>query len=232
MSSEPDNLEFEEPKYNTTLWAMSLADLLSIVLSIFVLLFAVSSINKIKADKAMNGVHGTFAQRNLVKSKDLISIPNLPQNNQTASGSLQGILKTYYSEIRKVAKDLLALDEAHIIESGNTMIMHIPAYLLFKPGAANLEDKKLFMTKLADQLETTVSNQNIDVEFIANYSPANDKDGKMSALAISRAGAFARKMVELGVTEKAVYAGISDGDPDMIIITFFPRDETHSSLVF
>lgn len=231
MSSELNNLEFEEPQYNKTLWAMSLADLLSIVLSIFVLLFAVSQVNKVKSERAMNGVHGTFSQKNLVKSKDLISIPELKANQASASGA-QEPLRQYYASLKKVAKDLLAVDEAHIIEKGDVMIMHIPVYLLFKPGSSDLEDKKLFMQKLADQLVTTVANHNIDVQFMAGYNPLNDKDAKMSALAISRAGAFSRKMVELGVNEDSVYAGMSDSDPDTIIITFFPRDETRSSLVF
>jgi chemotaxis protein MotB len=231
MSSELNNLEFEEPQYNKTLWAMSLADLLSIVLSIFVLLFAVSQINKAKSDRAMNGVHGKFSQKNLTLSKDVISIPELKTNQDSASGAQQP-LRLYYAGLKKVAKDLLAVDEANIIEKGNMMIMRLPVYLMFKPGSADLEDKKLFMQKLADQLVMTVANHNIDVQFMTGYNPLNDKDAQMSGLAIARAGAFSRKMVELGVNEDAVYAGMSDSDPDTIIITFFPRDETRSSLVF
>lgn len=231
MSNEPDNLEFEGPKYNTTQWAMSLADLLSIILAIFVLLFAVSNINKAKADRAMNGVHGTFSRKNLTISNALISLPNEEPNVHSASGAQQA-MHVYYADIQKVAKDLLAVDEAHIIERGNVMIMRIPAYLLFAPGTAVLEDKKLFMEKLADQLVTTVANQNIDVEFMAGYVPANDKDGKVATLNIARAGAFSRKLVELGVNETSIYAGIGENDPDTIILTFFPRDETRSSLVF
>ena len=230
MSSAPDNLDFEEPKYNTSLWAMSLADLLSIVLSIFVLLFAVSSVNKAKSERAMSGVKGAFA--NLAKNKDVHSLPQQTPTIQSITGA-QDPIRQYYADLKKIVKELLAVDEARFIEKGNTMVMYIPAYLLFPPDSASLDDKKLFMGKLADQLTETVANQNIDVEFMAAYIATKDKIGADStALAIKRAGAFSRSMVALGVKENSIYAGIAEGNPDTITITFFPRDETRSTLVF
>jgi len=226
MSSEHDNLEFKEPKYDTTLWATSLVGLFSIVLAIFVLLFSITSVNQIKTAKAMGGVQGKFAQPSITENKDAVSDPQFAATQTPASGA-QNSLRLYYAPLRKVAQDILELDETSIIEKGDVMIFRLPTNMLFKAGTTEMEDRKLFIEKLADQLTSAAFNLHIDVECVMGY--ANDAE---AALAIARAGAFARKMVDSGVTENSIYVGVNQDDPNFINITFSPRDETRASLVF
>ena len=226
MSSESDSLEFELPKHNTEQWAMSLADLFSIVLSIFVLLFAVSATNRAKTASAVNGIRGKFAIPNVTETKDVARNLDSYSMTHSSSGDQHQPLREYYAQISKVAKESLALEDMYITNKGNVMILHFPVEMLFVGETALLDDKELFMQELADQLSTTASNLHLDVEFLAGYS------GKESSLAIDRAGVFVRSMTALGVNQNSLYAGIQAAEPDMISIIFSPRDETRSSLVF
>ena len=222
MQGDSENLELEAPKHNVNLWAMSLADLLSIMLTFFVLLFSYSSTSRIKSQRAMEGVQGTFSQ----ETRQSENVPEQPVLDTERP------LKGYYADIKKVARDILEIDEAAIVEKGNVMIMRLPVKLMFSPGTAEMEDKKIFLEKLADQLTTTVLSENIDIEFMTGYQ-AGMKEGEASApLAVARAGAFARKMVELGVKERMIYVGVGETDPAFFTITFFPRDEERAKQIF
>lgn len=225
MSSEYDSLEFEPPKYNKELWAMSLADLFSIVLSIFVLLFSLSAVNQAKTAKAVDGLQGKFATPTITVTQDTVNNPDLKPSRLSASGN-QISLRNYYAKIGKIAKETLALEESQVINRGNVMVLRLPASLLFVENAATLDDKKQFMKTLADQLTTSALSENIDVEFLIGYQD------RASKLSINRAGAFARSMVDLGVRESTLYVGVQDAEPDFITITFSPRDDTQSLRVF
>ncbi len=235
MSGNIDNLEVEEPKYNTILWAMSLADLLSIMLSFFVLLFAYSQIHETKAKSTVKGVQGAFSQKTEQAGikDDIMLEENQPSENATNRSTVGADqpLRLYYASIKKVAKDLLAIDETNIIEKGDIMIIRLPTYMMFNANTAELEDKKLFLDMLADQLTRTVLNHNIDIEFMVG-SQSDTNKGSASVLAVARAGAFARKMVSLGVNESSIYVGITETDPNFFTITFTPRDEPQAPAVF
>ena len=106
MSSEHDNLEFQPPKYNTSLWAMSLADLFSIVLSIFVLLYSIASANQAKTKSAMDGVQGKFAKPSISEKREAISEPEFEEEERPKAKviNLMDALKKSLGEKGKAKK--------------------------------------------------------------------------------------------------------------------------------
>lgn len=217
---DDDEFSFTPAPYNQGLWAMSLADLLSILLTFFVMLYAYSYVNAQKSQSAVKGVKGTF-------SKD--------QQSESMSGLEQSTLGTepleqYYTETKKFALEALQIDEVRITQEGTKLIMRLPAELLFGAGNAEIDDRKLFLARMADGLSEHPVGRQLDVEFlIGRDSPVS---GQALPLSVLRAGAFARTMASMGVPEEKIFTGISESDPAFFVLTFYPRDDTRSGLAF
>lgn len=212
-----DNVQ-EENKNGTNFLFVSLY---SLVLAFFILLFSYSTIAQKKVRETVDSVKSTFSTPGIGEMQDAMEQPPL---------GTELPLHTYYAEIKKVAVEEMQIDEAQIIERGNVLIFRLPVYLFFKEGTAQVDDKRLFMARLADDLVNNPVGKELNVEFMLgrDAQPAVGAQEKKPGVQLSvfRAGAFARALVGMGVDENTIYTGLSEGDPDFFTLTFSPRAET------
>lgn len=217
--------EQKEFQYDTTLWAMTLATLFSIILAFFVLLYAYSSPSFNSTKATVEAVKNTFS--NKAKKQEGVSKEiefTLPPDGAEVA------LQQYYADTKKYVMQELQIDETSIIEKGNTLIFRLPVDLLFEKGTAQIDDKRLFLQRMADGLTQQPVGRQLAVEFKIGRDYATAKD--RLPLSVLRAGAFARKLTSLGVSEDVLYTGVGEGDPQFFNITFSPQDETRSRLEF
>lgn len=217
------NDEFSLPppeQHGSGLPAMSLANLFAILLTFFVVLYAYSNITAKKAESAVKGVKGTFSKRIIDDSKTGLEVSTIGLEP----------LEQYYADAKKFALEALEIDESRVVQEGQKLIFRLPVDLLFKPDSAEIDDRKLFLNRMADGLAKHPVASQLDVEFIIGREQVPPKGGL--PLSLLRAGSFARTMVAMGVPEEKIFTGIADGDPAFFVLTFYPRDETRAGLTF
>lgn len=211
--------ELQEHKGNTNFLFISLY---SLILAFFILLYSKAEISQQKAAAAVGSVQKSF--------KGQAATIEQPESVNEAPLGAEVLLRQYYSEIRKVARELLEIDDASIIEKGDQLIIRLPTFLLFNEGESTVDDRKLFLENLANGLTTTPVGLQLDLEFKIPQPALIEKPAE--SLAIRRAGAFARFMVSLGIPESSIYVGLSDETAEMIEITLSPRNASQRSLEF
>lgn len=194
--------------------------LYSLVLAFFILMFSYSTIAQKKVRETVDSVKSTFSTPGVGEMPDAMEQPPLGSELP---------LQAYYADIKKVALEEMQIDETQVIERGNTLIFRLPVYLFFKEGTAEVDDKRLFMEHMANDLVNNPVGKQLDVEFMLGRGrlPAPAEEAKKTAvhLSVMRAGAFARALVAMGVDENTIYSGLSEGDPDFFTLTFSPREE-------
>lgn len=195
--------------------------LYSLLLAFFIVLYTTAEVSAHKAEAAKASVQDSFKgdPAALQEKLDSVSGPMGPQQ----------AMRLFYAEARKLARELLAIEETAIIEQGDTLILLVPTNLLFTPGSSEIDDRKMFLQKMADSLTTGPVGLQIDVEF---RLPKKLDSGGVDTLTLHRAGAFARKLVEMGIAEETIYTGITEGTREMVEITFSPRNIADTKLEF
>jgi hypothetical protein len=197
--------------------------LYSLLLAFFILLYTYATYSKNKAEVVSGSVKQSFQKG--IKS-------NTPDDNAPVALSPFGeemLLAPPYGEIRRVAKELLAIDDASIVEKGDKLILRLPVALLFVEGSAEVDDRKLFLQNMADSVTTAPLGLQLDIEFKMPRLP-NMKTA--DRLLVHRSGAFARLLAQMGIPENTIYVGISEGKSEMIEITFSPRNVSKTKLEF
>lgn len=197
--------------------------LYSLLLAFFILLYTYATFSKNKAEVVSGSVKQSFQKG--VKS-------NTPDDNAPVALSPFGkemLLAPSYGEIRRVAKELLAVDDAAITQDGNKLILRLPVALLFVEGSATVDDRKLFLQNMANSVTSAPQGLQLDIEF---KMPRLPDMRTADRLLVHRSGAFARLLVEMGIPENTIYVGISEGKGEMLEITFSPRNVSKTTLEF
>lgn len=195
--------------------------LYSLLLAFFILLFTYATVSKHKAEVVSGSVKKSFLKG---EKSDLQKeqVPLSPYGQEL-------LLEKSYGEIRRVSKELLAIEDANIIQDGDRLILRLPVFLLFPDDSTQIDDKKLFIEKMADSVTTSPQGLQLDIEF---KMPRLPEVKTLDALTVNRSGSFARMLVQMGVPENAIYVGMSEGEKEMVEITFSPRNVDSTRMEF
>ncbi len=197
--------------------------LYSLLLAFFIMLYTYATVTKYKADVVSGSVKESFNKGTASKHAE-------PEKIDFSPFGSEALLHSSFGELRRVAKELLAVDDAAIIERGDRLVLRLPVAMLFVEGQPLVDDRKNFLKAMADNVTTAPLGLQLDIEFKMPRLPvAKEADSLM----VRRSGAFARLLVEMGIPEDAIYVGMSEGGAaDMLEITFSPRNISKSSLEF
>lgn len=196
-----------------------------LVLAFFILLVSISTIENVKSKEVMNSLTSTFS--------DLVT----PVTDPTDFVSMQGEIlspEVFQERIASVFSTDIAVDRIRVIQPGRVMRVDLQALELFvdrtatiRPGHNGLIDR------IVASLSANPKGIRYEMAFLIGSTTPESVDLPTSqTLEISRAGNFARTLIERGAPPNAISVGIRDGAATDITIHFYTRDEDLARLNF
>ena len=191
-----ETLDDEEEEGSDEPWLMTYGDMMTLLLTFFVLLFSMSSIDPVKLEQFVEGVGG-----HLGASK-----------TETQRTSLSDL----YEAMRQIVQEENLQDVVNV-ESGRFGVkMNIPSELTFSTGEADLtEQLQPFLRKLVP----TIRNSVFPVAIIGHTDSDPIRTAQFPSnweLSAARSSAVARFLIEQGVRPNRLLAnGMGDTEPLM-----------------
>jgi chemotaxis protein MotB len=187
-------------------WLVTFTDMVSLVLTFFVLLFSMSSVKVDKWEKIID----TLSQSLNPARVEVRARPTARHN--IASVFLKRAINLDYltSVLEETVGADAALAETNIVRMEDFMIVMFPGDLLFAPGRAILSDKgRQALFSLGGVL------RNVDNEVMVNghSDPARPASGEYNTgwdLSLSRAVVVANALRQAGYTQEIVASGYAD----------------------
>ncbi len=196
-----------------------------LLLAIFILLNSITTFEESRVRQALGSVADKF--RTNTQHSDEIS------SSDERSGD--SVLRTqFFSGLEQMFAERLPIAELKIVSDGNVMRTTVPIGDIFRdesmalhPGSDPLTDA------LADSLVIRTAELRYEIEFLIATGPAFPSGNQLGeVLEIRRAGAFARKLRELGVKSEAISVGLHRGDPKILQMNFYARRVDSASITF
>lgn len=196
-----------------------------LVLAFFILLVSISTIENVKSKEVMNSLTSTFS--------DLVT----PVTDPTDFVSMQGEIlspEVFQDRIAGVFSANVAVDHIRVIQPGRVMRIDLQALELFVDGSANIRPGHIdLIDRIVASLSANPKGIRYEMAFLIGSTMPDSIDLPTSqTLEISRAGNFARILIERGAPPNAISVGIRDGAATDVTIHFYTRDEDLARLNF
>ncbi|MDD2382629.1 MAG: flagellar motor protein MotB [Sulfurospirillaceae bacterium] len=200
-------------------WAVPFADFFSLLLALFIALFAIASTNTEK----MKALKEEFVKIYDYSSKPEEANPVVRMNAKSGDaakdkdkGNAGGVSQTL-EEISRLAQMIqkMSVGEGALDQKLDGATLKFPAKLLFMPGSAeiNNDDSLLFLKRVSDIIKRLPKNVEIIVKGFTDDTalPANSKFQDNLELSSARANAVVRILMKNGVSpEKLSSAGYGE----------------------
>jgi len=196
-----------------------------LVLAFFILLVSISTIENVKSKEVMNSLTSTFA--------DLVT----PVTDPTDFVSMQGEIlapEAFQERISGVFSTSVAVDRIKVIQPGRVMRIDLQALELFEDGKAVVRPGHTEMIeRIVASLNANPKNVRFELAFLIGSTVSETAELPTSqTLEMSRAGSFARLLIEQGAPPNSISVGVHEGAPSGITIHFYARDEQLARLNF
>lgn len=196
-----------------------------LVLAFFILLVSISTIENVKSQEVMNSLTSTFS--------GLVT----PVTDPTKFVSMQGEIlapEAFQEHIVGVFSTAVKVDRVKIIQPGRVMRVDLQAHELFEDGSAIIRSgRKVLIDQIVASLSANPKNKRYEMAFlIGSTLSGSDMLPITQTLELSRAGSFARKVIERGAPSDSISVGVREGAPSDITIHFYIRDEELARLNF
>ena len=200
-------------------WAVPFADFLSLLLALFIALYALASVNTEK----MKALKEEFVKIYDYSAKPEESNPVIRMNSKSGDaakdkekGNSGGVAQTL-EEISKLAQmmEKMNLGEGALDQKIQGATLKFPAKLLFAPASAEITngDSLLFLKRVSDIIAKLPENVEVIVKGFTDNSPlpAGSKFQDNLELSSARANAVVRLLIKHGVEkERLSAAGYGD----------------------
>jgi chemotaxis protein MotB len=188
-------------------WMLTFADLLSLILTFFVMLYAISTVDTTK----LQNITSSLSSRLNPLGKEGLDAPEPVEFNIQTVKETPGYALSYLGPLveQKVAQ--LKLTNVRVHTADDRVVIAIPSDLAFDPGSAKL--KASYRKTLAD-LVTVLSQvgNRVDVVGHTDPSPIETTDFKSNwELSLARAQAVAVLFPEVGYLREVKTLGVADG---------------------
>lgn len=199
-----DELVPQETSYKSQIWMLTFADLLSLILCFFVLLFAMNAVELKSWDKVVTSLSDRLNPA-VAKTRSQPSEYNHDAQVMRAEGTKIEYLATLIAE--KISDDPI-LAGAHVRLLEDRVAISVPADLLFYDGSSQIADQTVF--KALNDLASTLSMLDNEVS-VVGYSEGLQKAGDVNnsrwELSLERALTIARILRQSGYRKPlAAYA--------------------------
>ena len=200
-------------------WLAAFGDLMSLLLTFFVLLLSMATLDAVKVREAIGsftGSLGILPGSEYMEADSKFSMSqNLPMDSENTSEGLAE-LKEPVAEINQIFSSMNQ-DIVTIVESEDGFIVRLPSALLFEGTETELtyEDSKLFIRRVAQIIKKMPNNLNVEVRgHTDNQDPIGTAYEDNWALSSARAISVLKELVKAGVNRNKMHAsGYSDTKP-------------------
>ncbi|WP_198305422.1 flagellar motor protein MotB [Arcobacter vandammei] len=190
-------------------WAVPYADFLSLLLALFIALYALASAN-IEKQQALKDefikIYNFNAAADTLKDSEQTEKSKTDDPNDDPEEGQKMILEAY-SKLDELENK--KIKGGHIIESSEGTVMTIPAQLVFDSGRADIsnEHAPAFLRRLAKLFETLPSDTEINVKGYADENEVK-KSKYQDALDLStaRANNVIRELVRLNIPKNKLFS--------------------------
>ncbi len=188
---------------------LSFLDLFFILLTLFVLLIALSTFDIKRVSAIIHSVQFTFNPTVNLEIQE-VNIIRLNRTGTTAGRVLQDVISVLKTEIEAVE---ISADLAN-----NHLVARFPANALFeKDGIIFRQDQVTVLERIANSL--SVSPYRIRTSVLASYRNLDDA-GENPSDAVFRAALLAELFNDAGIPVEDLYTGIADDKLDTITFEF------------
>ncbi len=187
-----------------------------IVLAFFILLNAISSRQEARSKAVLGSIGATFSQPAVVATGPL----------DFASGSgVFAAVGDFEDTVRKIFQTAFPFVKVSPYQPFGQMQVEFPVDSIFAPGGAvPLAEHGPFFDRLAGALKREIPGQYFEAELLIGLLPFEARNPTPErAIAVERAGAFARELDRRGVPASHLSVGIEEGDPAVLRLLFFVR---------
>jgi len=196
-----------------------------LVLAFFILLVSISTVEDVKSQAVMDSLSSTFTT----------ILP--PSMNLTTDPSVDGRImagQQFQEQVTNIFATTIQVTKVDIIQPGRLMRVELNSDILYEEGKATIRESN---GPLLDRIIASLSGRppglRYDMEFVISSPYTSGKSLPIGqTLEVARAGAFARKMLSLGVPPDSVAVGMQPGDPKDISIWFYVRNSDETRLQF
>jgi flagellar motor protein MotB len=204
-------LAFGLPPENASsggVWLVTLTDLYLVILVFFILLNSISASDKMKNDKAMDSINGSFKGKpGAVEANTIPKFFDFPSR-----------INNYFNSIEELMRHSLRLKNLNVEKSDNIMVITFPAAALFENDSADIkEGQQEFMKGLENILLQDMGGAKISfdikIEVVAEANNNYETD-------IARAKLIVGSMLSAGMEGELISGGMALSDTNNIIMTF------------
>ncbi|PAF48413.1 flagellar motor protein MotB [Helicobacter sp. 12S02634-8] len=190
-------------------WAVPYADFLSLLLALFIALYAISATNKAKVEALKTEFIKIFSSVTKPETiQPVIPIPPNPgeRTEETDGNKLSQSQQTSSSvAIENIAQLENMIEEGGVLEQVEQgVVLQLPANLLFKPAEANISssDMMMYIKRIAQIIKKLPPQVNIDVRGYTDNTPLPKtsmfKDHY--ELAAMRAASVMKELIQDGIS--------------------------------
>ncbi len=190
-------------------WAVPFADFLSLLLALFIALYALASVN-LEKQKALKDeflkIYNFNAAADTIKEQDKSEKSTTDDPNDDPEEGQKMIMEAY-SKLDEMENK--KIKGGHIVESSEGTIMTIPAQLVFDSGKADVtnDHAPAFLKRLAKLFETLPSDTEINVKGYADENEVKKSKYQDSLdLSTARANNVIRELVKLNIPKNKLFS--------------------------
>lgn len=214
MADDDRNLAKEPEDEGPGEWLVTYADMVTLLLTFFVMLVAISSVNNERFEKIMHSIQYTLgagvAPGGRVGRIDVHKVRQRSLSTPTGAEN-----EPLLEDIRETINQKDLKDSVSVVQQGNKVILRVKGQVLFPPASSAFDPKaKKVLNELA-KIIIQHPEYRLDVGGHTDPRPIStpkfDSNWELSAL---RATAVLRYLVDQGVSPKRMTAtGYADTDP-------------------
>jgi len=189
------------------LWLITFTDAIALMLTFFVLLYAMSTPKKEKFEQmtsAMNKEFGEyFTKKWNAGNQDTISIDKVDSTQALNLKYLQALLTDVARESKYLSQIMINLQK-------NRLIISLPTGLIFSDGSAEVQEKGKRAIFVIGDVLSRIRNK-IEVIGHADPRPVSGAFHSNWDLSLSRAASVAGVLQDIGYSRHITIRGLSDG---------------------
>jgi len=191
-------------------WAVPFADFLSLLLALFIALYALASVN-IEKQKALKDefikIYGTESAADTIKEQEQTEKSKTDKESENDIESKKVTYDETMSQLNELENKNAQGGNLQEAETGT--FMSIPAQLLFEKGKSELTSQyaPVFLSRLAKILSTMPENTEINVKGFAEDSEIkNSKFQDALELSTARANNVVRELIKYKISGDRLYS--------------------------
>jgi len=191
-------------------WAVPFADFLSLLLALFIALYALASVNKEK-QKALKEefikIYAFNTESDTIKEQEESEKSKTNEEKDADVFGKEASVDEAFTQLNELEKDIKK--GGNLLENEKGTFMALPAQLLFEPGKAELTSKyaATFLSRLSKIMSTMPDDTEINVKGFADEAELrNSKYQDALELSTARANNVVRELIKNKIPANKIYS--------------------------